>query len=66
MALQTTPFRSPQAALAVQIRTLEEAIRLLRMNIDCVTGTVDLDEAIWSDVGRLAHLVDAVKRADLV
>jgi hypothetical protein len=48
-----------------QISTLHTAIAKLQAAIDDVTGSIDLDVATWGDVARLAHLVDAVKRAEL-
>lgn len=57
---------TPAEKIMEQIAILTEAQEHLARAIDDITGLVNPDEATWYDACRLSHLVDAVKRAELV
>lgn len=56
---------TPTEFMMRQISILAEARDKLQRAIDNVTSVVNPDEATWKDVTILAHIVDAVKRAEL-
>lgn len=62
----TTKEMTPAEVIMTQIATIQDAIETLQAAVDDATGSIDPDEATWRDVSRLAHLVDAIKRAELV
>jgi hypothetical protein len=57
---------SPVDAIISQVSTLIEAQSAIMAAINEAHDTIDPDNATWRDVGKLAMLVDQVKRAGLV
>jgi hypothetical protein len=49
-----------------QLATIRAAIAKLQAAVDDVTDSVDPENTTWQDVSRLAQIVDAVVRAELV
>jgi hypothetical protein len=52
--------------LMKQIAAFQRVIDKLQAAVDDITGTTDPETATWCDVSRYAHLVDALRRAELI